>query len=219
MGAHVKRLVLIGVGAVILAACSSGGDAVSSTLSSSTTAAVATSPPPTSATTTTTSTTTSSTTTSTTLAPSTTAAPSSEDLIKQAVQDYQSSYWACGQAPSACDPTAFTAVQGASRSTITELVSGMSSHGLYFGQDIRGSHIVTESVSMQSQASADVIACWYDAGVVFGPTGPDGNPTVVDDQVLSYRYRLVVYLENGSWRVGSQETIAKLGEGDLCPSA
>ena len=217
MGADVKRLVMIGLGAVILAACNSGGDAAPSTLSSTTTTTAATTVPATTVPDTTTSTsTTSSTTTSTSLAPTTTSATSTEDLIKQAVQDYSAAYHQCGVDPATCDPATFTAAQGESRSTISELIRGMDEQGLHFGTDIRGSYIVSESISMTSPVLADVTACWYDAGIVLGPLGPDGNPTVVDDQVLSYRYAFSVYLEGGQWRVGTQMTVARLGEGNLC---
>ncbi|HSB86392.1 MAG TPA: hypothetical protein VLD86_08790, partial [Ilumatobacteraceae bacterium] len=113
--------------------------------------------------------------------------PSTEDQIKQAVQDYFLAYEECGAAPAACDPASFTAEQGKSRSTVTALVSGMSRDGLRFSEDLRGSYVTVESVQQSEPLRATASACWFDAAVVLGPVGPDGNPTVIDDQILSYR--------------------------------
>jgi hypothetical protein len=61
--------------------------------------------------------------------------------------------------------------------------------------------------------------CLYDAGAVMGPNGPDGIPTVVDDQILSLRNDYHLFLESGSWKVGEQLPLETLGKGNLCPPA
>jgi hypothetical protein len=95
----------------------------------------------------------------------------------------------------------------------------MSEDGLRFSDDLRGSYVAVESVDFASPTEATASACWFDAAVVMGPLGPDGNPTIVDDQILSYRYNFVVYLEGGVWRVGEQLDIEHLGSGDACAAA
>jgi hypothetical protein len=215
MGAHVKRLVVIGVGAVILAACSSGGDAAPSTLPPTSTTVGSTVPGTTlvvGSTTTSSSTTTS--TTSTTLAPTTTVT-STEDLIKQAVQDYTNAYRVCGANPAACDPAAFTAERGHSRATITDLIASMNTSGLYFSADLRGSYLSAESIEVRAD-SATAVYCVFDAAAVLGANGPDGQPTVVNDQALTLRNEYELFLEAGRWRVGEQLQLTVLGDGDLC---
>jgi hypothetical protein len=218
MGAQVKRLVVIGVGAVILAACSSGGDAAPSTLPPSTSTTVGSTVPATTvvgSTTTSSSTTTS--TTSTTLAPPTTVT-STEDLIKQAVQDYFVAYEACGQAPDQCDPSSFTAAKGSIRSTIGQLVAGMIDEGLRFSTDDRGSYLLDESIEMVSGDEATATYCAHDALIVLGPVGPDGQPTIVNDQIEEIRYQYRVFREGSEWRVGLQHELEHLPEGVSCPS-
>jgi hypothetical protein len=211
-----KRLIAIGVlSALFGASCSGGGSTAptSSPLASvvttdvvSTTVAV-TVPP------------TSSTAAATTTVPATTTTIATEDLIKQAVQDYSTAYHQCGAVPADCQPDTFTAVQGHSRATLHEFASGLVGEGLYFSTDRRGSYLVSESISLPSPTEAIAVFCVFDAGTVLGPNGPDGLPTVVNDEVLSLRNEYSLFLENGSWRVGEKQELARLGEGSLCPPA
>jgi hypothetical protein len=151
--------------------------------------------------------------------PETTTTVPQESLIKQAVQDYFVAYHLCGAAPATCDPLSFTASQGSSRSTISELATGMAQQGLYFSPDRHGSYAVAESASLVSAVEATAVFCAYDAVSVMGPIGPDGLPTVVNDQIESVRYEYRVFSEGGDWRVGEQRELQLLGEGDLCPPA
>ncbi|MGZ4766254.1 MAG: hypothetical protein ACXWBO_07425 [Ilumatobacteraceae bacterium] len=142
-----------------------------------------------------------------------------ETLVKQAVQDYASAYHACGVAPSTCDATSFTSGKGPSRGIVQNLAASMARQGIYFLPDARGSYIVEESVNVVSAAEATAIYCVFDAGTVMGPNGPDGLPTVVDDQVLSFRNEYRVYFEDDRWRVGEKNELERLGDGNLCPPA
>ena len=128
-------------------------------------------------------------------------------------------YHACGAAPVDCAPESFTAESGRSRSTVSEFVSGLISQGLYFSADRRGSYVVEESTSLVSETTATAVFCVFDAGTVLGPTGPDGLPTVVNDQLLSLRDEYQLFLEHGQWRVGEKRELEQLGEGSLCPPA
>ncbi|MEP7202630.1 MAG: hypothetical protein ABI894_08480 [Ilumatobacteraceae bacterium] len=170
---------------------------------------VATAPPPASLT--------SSTTIASTTLPATTTTVPTEDLITQAVQDYFAAYHLCGVMPSTCLPDTFTAVHGHSRSTLLELSTGMVQQGLYFLADSRGSYLVAESVSLVSATEATATYCAYDAGTVMGPDGPDGLPTIVNDEILNVRYEYRLYREGGRWLVGGQREIQQLGQGSLCP--
>jgi hypothetical protein len=210
------RVVAFGVAALIVAGCSSDGTAapttspvaVTVTTSVSDTTPSTAAPAPSSTSTTTVVT--------TTMSPTTTTV-ATEDQIKRAVQDYIAAYFACGQVPAQCDAAQFTARQGPSRATVVDLAEGMSAEGLYFSTDLRGSYLVAESVSKSSETSASAIYCAYDALTVLGPNGPDNLPTIVNDQILSYRYQYSVFLEDAEWRVGEQRQQEQIGEGNLCP--
>ena len=211
-----KRVVSFAIGALVLASCGGGGSsapttaALDVTTSVAKTTTVATIPPSTIAATTT---------AATTTIPATTTTVATEDLIKQAVQDYISSYFACGQTPATCDASTFTASQGPSRGKLTGLLEGMNGEGLYFSPDLRGSYLVPESTSITSEFEASATYCAYDALTVLGPNGPDGVPTVVNDVISSSRYLYTLFLEDGRWVVGEQAQIEHLGEGSLCPAA
>ena len=161
----------------------------------------------------------STTTTAATTLPATTTTVATEDLIKQAVQAYIAAYFVCGQAPAKCDPASFTASQGPSRSTITDLIAGMVKEGLYFSTDLRGSYLNPISVEMASLGEATVKSCWYDAGIVLGPVGPDGQATVINNETGSSSYSHTLYLEGGRWKVAQQSEVQNLGDGDLCGTA
>jgi hypothetical protein len=212
-----KRLGAFVVVALVVAGCSSDASSAPTTpsaavtTSTSDTTVVATTSAPSSTATTTL--------VATTTLPPTTTTVATEDLIKKAVEDYSTGYHDCGLAPAACDPTSFTATQGGSRSTVTDVASGMVREGYYFSADQRGSYVVAESVSFPSSVEATAVYCVFDAGTVFGPIGPDGLPTVVNDQVLSLRNEYELFLEDGIWRVGDKRELERLGEGSLCPPA
>lgn len=215
---EMKRLIIVGVMAVVAAACSADGSTAATTV-----------PPPistvvvdTAASTTTpatSSTTSSGTTTTTTMPETTTTTVPTESLIKQAVQDYAIAYHACGAAPASCLPQGFTATQGPSRSIVTQLATGMAAQGFYFSTDLRGSYLAAESVSVNGTSEATTVFCAYDAGAVLGPNGPDGQATVINDVIASVRYEFHLFLEDGTWRVGEQRQLERLGEGMLCPPA
>ena len=211
-----KRLVALGVAALVIASCG-GNEKSAATVPAAVTTSVAdaTAPTATSAPVPTSTTAVAETTT----LPATTTTVATEDQIKQAVQDYGVAYHLCGVTPATCVPESFTAEEGHSRSTLLELATGMSQQGLHFAADARGSYLVAESVTMVSVTEATATFCAYDAGTVLGPNGPDGLATVVNDQVVSIRNEYRLYLEATDWRVGEQQQIEELGPGSLCPPA
>ncbi len=212
-----RRLVALGFAALVVAGCSNDEASAPSTASVSVTTTsvadttVATAPPPASLT--------SSTTIASTTLPATTTTVPTEDLITQAVQDYFEAYQRCGIAPVLCQPEEFTASQGSSRAILSDFVAGLVGEGLYFSTDRRGQYLVAESVSLASSSEASATFCLYDAGIVMGPVGPDGQATVVNDVITSERYAYTVFLEEGLWIVGRERSIERLGEGNLCPPA
>ena len=211
-----KRVVSFAIGALVVVSCGGSRSSAPTTAALDVTTSVAgattvaTTPPSTIAVTTT---------AATTTIPATITTLATEDLIKQAVQDYISSYFACGQTPATCDASTFTASQGPSRAKLTGLLEGMNGEGLYFSPDLRGSYLVPESTSITSESEASATYCAYDALTVLGPNGPDGVPTVVNDVISSSRYLYTLFLEDGRWVVGEQAQIEHLGEGSLCPAA
>ena len=124
----------------------------------------------------------------TTTLPATTTTVATEDLVKQAVQDYFEAYTVCGTTPATCSPS-FTAAEGPSRAVVTEFAQGLVDQGLYFSTDRRGTYLVAESVSLDSPSQATAIYCAHDALIVLGPNGPDGLPTTVNDEITSFRYQ------------------------------
>jgi uncharacterized protein YcfL len=213
-----KRSIAFAVAALVVAGCSSDAaspvltsDSVATTVPETTTS---TSVPPSTSTSTTIAAT-------TTLPPETTTTVSAtpEDLIKEAVQTYAAAYHTCGLSPATCDSATFTALEGRSRQTIAELATAMSKQGLYFSTDTRGSHVSAKDVSLVSPTQAAVMLCWYDAGIVLGPPGPDGLPTVVNDESGTSLYSLTLFLEDGTWRVAEQSQPVPVAPGDQCASA
>lgn len=212
-----KRLLALCVAALAIAGC--GGDAKSA--ATTVPLAVPTSVADTTAPSTTSVPSSTSTTAvlETTTLPATTTTVATEDLIKKAVQDYFEAYELCGTTPATCSPDQFTALQGLSRSTVTEFAKGLVASGLYFSTDRRGMYLVAESVSPVSPTEATATYCSFDPGIVLGPDGPDGLPTVVNDRIVSVTYMYRLFLEDGLWKVGEQRELENLGEGNLCPPA
>ncbi len=199
---------------LVLSACTSDGVTTGS-IPSSSSSPMATLPATTTSTTTPDSTS-SSTTTSTTEPTTTTTTP--EDAIRQAVQDYWTAYRTCGEAPETCDPAAFLAPSSDALSTASAFVAALVEAGFHFSTDHRGSFARTDSVVVDGDA-ATTIECIYDAGVVLGPIGPDGAPTVVNDRISSVRYTHQFQAIDGRWLVAREDKVESLGEGNQCGEA
>jgi hypothetical protein len=95
----------------------------------------------------------------------------------------------------------------------------MNQQGFHFLPEARGSYVVAESVAIVSATEATAVFCVFDAGTVLGPNGPDGSPTIINDEVLSFRNEYHLYLEEAHWRVGEKNQVEQLGTGNQCPPA
>jgi len=143
--------------------------------------------------------------------------PATEQAIKRGVQDFFAAYMACGQAPAKCHPADFHSVRGTAVGQGTVYFQGLTARGEYFGPDLRGSYIVTQSVSLDDPTSAVAFSCWYDASVLLGPPGSDGQPTVLNDNKISVREKQALYFDGTAWKVGEAATVQDLGDGNQCP--
>jgi hypothetical protein len=88
---------------------------------------------------------------------------------------------------------------------------------MYIAPDLRGTYLRPQTVTLESPVRAVVMSCFHDAGTILGPPGPDGQPTVVNDEILSYNIQHTLFLENGRWLVGVETRLNEIGEGDQCP--
>lgn len=67
---------------------------------------------------------------------------------------------------------------------------------------------------------AELTACIVSAGVVFEPgSGPNGEDTVVNDEIVSRRTRVSMVLENGVWKLYTGEQLASWSGQSSCPPA
>ena len=220
-----RHALFAGLSLSLVAACGGDKDATpttssiqpppTSTAASTSSTAPTTTMTPTTASISTTTTEPPTTTTPATEAPTTTAAPTPEAAVRQALQDYFKSYDECGLAPAECDPTAFSAPDSEAQKNLVKFFGDMKGRDLRFSPDDRGSYKVIEAVEVGADVSR-LSACLYDAGVVLGPDGPDGQPTVVNDAIESVRNRYEMRLIAGSWLLAESVEIDYLGEGDKC---
>jgi hypothetical protein len=139
-----------------------------------------------------------------------------EEMVEAAIQRYHQADWKCVQAPAECDPAAFLASQGSARQLQTDALQQFIDRGWYVGVDLGGAYMRVESVAEIGSGVATALSCRYDAGTVFGPPGPDGQPTIVADVPTSYMVENTLYLENGEWLVGRGVRTQELGDGDQC---
>ena len=102
---------------------------------------------------------------------------------------------------------------------MADYVASLRSHQIHLASDLRGSYVVVIDVTFDSSTVAHATFCGFDAGILLGPNGPDGKPTVVDDTITSAHRRYTMYLEGGAWRVGQDDLVDKLGDGNQCPPA
>lgn len=210
-----RRVAAIAVVITVAAGgCSSSNDGSPTTPAVSTpvTATVSTSTSRSTSSTTTTSTSTTSTTTTTT---TTTAVADRTADVEAAFLAYHEAYVTCFQTPTTC-VIDFAAEEGPAKENLTTFLAELISRGWYVapGNDLL--RIVIEDVTLSTPTTSIVTSCIFDSGVVLGPDGPDGQPTVVNDQAVSKRFRDTLYLENGEWLLGSGEEVAILGDGDRC---
>ena len=145
--------------------------------------------------------------------------PGVEVAIKKGVQDFFAAYMACGQAPARCHAADFHSSRGTAVGQGTVYFQGRASRGERLGPDLRGSYIVTQSVALDDATSAVTFSCWYDASILLGPNGADGQPTVLNDKIISVREKQELYSDGTDWKVGEAATVEDLGDGNKCPPA
>lgn len=224
--ARTPRVVAALALALLIAACSdasANGSSSPTSASPTTSSASSSSPAPVTTTTAVPITTTPPTSTS----PASSAPPTTEEepttttnpivaAVRQGVHDYIAASTTCSVDPATCDAAAFTVEGSPARSNAVAYYAQLVKLGFHASPADRGSYIVIESVTFNSNNEAAVMICGYDAGIMLGLPGPDGQPTVVNDQLVSARSTLTMDLREGRWLVGKSES-ARLGEGNLCP--
>ncbi len=143
--------------------------------------------------------------------------PAVENAVKRGVQEFFAAYMACGQAPAECHAADFHSSRGTAVGQGTVYFQGLAARGEYFSQDLRDSYIVTESVALDDPTSAVAFSCWYDASILLGPVDATGQPTVLNDKIISVREKQALYFDGTDWKVGEAATVQDLGDGNQCP--
>jgi hypothetical protein len=145
--------------------------------------------------------------------------PEVETAIRKGVQEFFAAYMACGQAPTECHAADFHSSRGTAVGQGTVYFQGLAARGEYFSEDLRGSYIVTQSVALEDPTSAVTFSCWYDASILLGPVDATGQPTVLNDKIISVREKQALYFDGTDWKVGEAATVQDLGDGNQCPPA
>jgi hypothetical protein len=143
--------------------------------------------------------------------------PAVEQAVKKGVHDFFAAYMACGQAPTQCHASDFHSTRGTAVGQGTVYFQGLAARGEYFGPDLRGSYIVTQSVALDDPTAAVAFSCWYDASILLGPADASGQPTVLNDKIISVREKQSLYFDGTDWKVGEAATVQDLGDGNKCP--
>ncbi len=143
--------------------------------------------------------------------------PAIEQAVKQAIQEFFADYMACGQAPAQCHAADFHSTRGTAVGQGTVYFQGLAARGEYFASDLRGSYIVTQSDALDDPTSAITFSCWYDASILLGPLNASGQPTVLNDTIVSVREKQALYFDGVDWKVGEAATVQDLGDGNRCP--
>lgn len=157
-----------------------------------------------------------STSTSTTTAPITTSTLPLDDQIEKAIQDYFTAYAACVEAPRTCDPSGFLAEEGDALDQMVKYVEELIRRGVYLEAKDHGSFIRVLTVQTVTAVSAVAESCVYDSGVLLGPPGLDGKPTVVDNSVVTNFVTHELRLVGSRWLVASEMRTRQVRDVDAC---
>ena len=156
-------------------------------------------------------------------APGTSSSPttlSPTAAVTAAVYAFGSWYNQCSIAPDRCDPeTSNLAAEGPAKANMISYIASLKSHQIHLSSDLRGGYVVVTQVTFDSPTVAEATFCGYDAGILLGPPGPDGKATIVDDTITSAHRKYKMFLEGGTWKVGQDDLVDKLGDGNKCPPA
>lgn len=147
-------------------------------------------------------------TTSTIAATTTQPATPESAAVRAAVAAYWAASQACGQRPTACEPESFTAGTGPLRSVVEAYREQLIENGYYLGEPEpdSGAYVDVRSVLLDpTRTSAATSECVYDPTPLFGPTGRDGEPTVVND-FFATRYVVHTFtLQDGEWLASEEQ--------------
>jgi hypothetical protein len=218
-----RRHVIAATAAVLLAACSGGGgdDPVAdSTVAPTVVTAAPTASPSTVAPDPTPAPTAPPTPEPTTTPPPVTVPPTSapRDVVAEvtaAALAYDDWYVECLRDPVNCDPSV-VAVEGSdlfvNLSTITDQ---LATAGFYVGPEDPG-YVVIESVEPLGDHVA-VAVCGWGTMVLYGPPGPDGNPTVQNDTPATVREVWQFVDAAGVWKLRRTDTTEEVPGVNECP--
>ena len=185
MGAYMKRIIAFGIVALAITACGDDRTAAPASVSEAVVTTPEAAPVPSTTVAAPTPTTTEP--MPTTTLPETTTTVATEDLIKQAVQDFIATIITCGLAPADCvtrRPSLPRRATHAQRSTT--LPREWLTTGFVFSTDLRGSYLVARiSRSDVGLDSHGCVLLRMTRGSSSVRSGPDGVPTVVNDEVSS----------------------------------
>lgn len=160
--------------------------------------------------------------TSTSAAPTTTAVVpvDHEQLVRRSYEAFMAGYWTCLRSPTTCDPAVLTALDSAAFRTLSDTLHDMRVGGFRIGADNVG-YTVIESVTVDVSAGrATVMTCNWDTAVLYGPPARAGGPEVVmNNKRLTTRFRSVMYLDAGAWKLGEEHGVESTEEVNTCPPA
>ena len=210
-----KRIALILVAVVPLAACASGSDSPSTSSNSSTTSA-ATSPTSDSGTTTTVTPPTSSSSTSTTVD----LAAQAEAAVRAAIDLAQSTYSACLVAMPSCDPSTLSVARaGDLLARNGARINEWNAAGYTVRNRDQFRYVVEEVTLAPSGTQATALVCIADGSDLVDPgAGPGGADVIIDDSFTSGRASWDVRLDpDGKWRAYDAPAVGPTESRDVCP--
>jgi hypothetical protein len=145
---------------------------------------------------------------------STTLAPDVE--VKAQYLKFTESYWACLRAPKACDPATLTASTGPARVALTKTVTDLITADLFVGNDDPG-YVTVEAVTV-NEATALVMSCWWDTGVLYGPPAEAGGPPIVmNNKQVTARFETTMAFDAGRWLTSEEKRVARVEGVNQCP--
>jgi hypothetical protein len=66
---------------------------------------------------------------------------------------------------------------------------------------------------------AELTECTVSAGVVYEPgSGPNGEDTIVNDEIIASRSRITMVLEDGTWKLVSGQDLGDFPGQTSCPA-
>ena len=132
--------------------------------------------------------------------------------------DLHERWLSCTHDPGRCDANDFAVPGGSAHSWFTDVFGSWARHGRRVAVTTSAAPPTLQSARRLGDARSRLVWCWVDdLVVVTDPPEGRSTPVILDDSVVTMRWRWDLEMNHGAWQIAQAEVLdAQIGVGPWC---